>query len=102
MFGEGEDQSKTGTVTDNAGNTATDEVTNIDVDLTAPTADAALSGDEGDDGWFVGDINVDWTVTDALSGPVAASCPDTTITADGQDNVTCTPQDNAGNTGTAV
>ena len=101
-FGEGENQFKTGTVTDKAGNTTSTNVTNIDVDLTAPTADAALTGTEGDDEWFVGNIAVDWTVQDALSGPVADSCPDTSVAADGTGDVTCTPKDVAGNTGTAV
>jgi len=36
VLGEGEDQSVTGTATDNAGNISTDPVSNIDVDLTDP------------------------------------------------------------------
>jgi hypothetical protein len=102
-FGEGENQSDTGTGVDNAGNSATSTVSDIDVDLTDPTADALLIGPAGDDGWFTGDVNVDWTVSDGLSGPVASSCSDTTVTADtANGSVSCTPIDVAGNTGTAV
>jgi hypothetical protein len=37
LFGEGADQGDQGTATDNAGRTATDSVSNVDVDLTAPS-----------------------------------------------------------------
>jgi hypothetical protein len=102
LFGEGENQSDTGVAVDQAGNTATTDVSNIDVDLTAPTADAHLSGTPGDAGWFIGDIAVTWTVHDALSGPLPGTCTDSTIDADGQGQVTCIPQDVAGNTGTGT
>jgi Bacterial Ig-like domain len=38
LFGEGEDQSHSGTAFDNAGNSASATVSNVDVDLTAPTS----------------------------------------------------------------
>ena len=58
--GEGEDQSVTGTVTDNADNTASAEVSDLDIDTTAPIlAGAPTTGPNGA-GWYR-DVAIEWT-----------------------------------------
>jgi len=54
---------------DNAGNTG-DKSNELFVtpDVTAPTSSAALSGVMGDAGWYVSDVTIAITATDALSG----------------------------------
>ena len=76
-FGEGADQEKSGTVYDIAGNSASDGVTNIDVDLTDPTIDASLDKSANAAGWFnaaIGAPTVSFDCADALSG-LAGTCP---------------------------
>jgi FG-GAP repeat/RTX calcium-binding nonapeptide repeat (4 copies) len=52
-------------------------------DVTPPEITYAVSGTLGDNGWYVSDVTVDWTVTDPES-PVTIidGCVDTTISAD--------------------
>jgi hypothetical protein len=92
---QGADQSASGTVSDAAGNSASDSVTGINIDKTAPT----LTG-EFTSGWHSGDVTVAWSCTDALSGPVAQPTDDT-VTGEGSDlSSTRTCTDEAGNTAT--
>ncbi|GIW20286.1 MAG: hypothetical protein KatS3mg065_0582 [Chloroflexota bacterium] len=103
-FGEGEDQSHTGTAVDNAGNSATASVSDVDVDLTAPTISAALDrSPDGTTGWYnlaTGAPTVTYTCTDATSG--IASCTDPYTFGEGEDQShTGTAVDNAGNSATA-
>jgi hypothetical protein len=77
VLGEGANQSAGATVTDAAGNTASANVTGINVDKTAPTLTGAFAA-----GWHTGDVTVTWTCTDALSGP-AAQPADTTVAGEG-------------------
>jgi hypothetical protein len=95
VLGEGADQSASGTATDAAGNTASASVSGINVDKTAPVLSASFSG-----GWHTGDVTVDWSCTDALSG-VGAGPEDDTVTGEG-DNLSSTASctDKAGNTAT--
>src|SRR5213078_1404041 len=89
---EGADQSASGTVTDAAGNSATGGLTGINVDETAP----ALTG-SFPSGWHTGDVTVNWSCADALSGPVAQPAPDT-VTGEGANlSSTATCTDKAGN-----
>ena len=72
-FGEGADQSTTGAATDAAGNSSTADVTDIDVDLTAPVV-ATFDGTELVDGGqyaflFVPAGPTGCTAVDAISGP---------------------------------
>jgi hypothetical protein len=64
-LGEGANQSASGTATDVAGNTASDGVSGIDVDETAPVLTADYST-----AWHTDDVTVTWTCHDALSGIV--------------------------------
>jgi hypothetical protein len=106
-LGQGADQSATGTATDNAGHTATDSVTGINVDKSAPNAPtASVSPAPNVDGWNRTDVVVHFTANGDNGPSGVASCTsDVLITAEtaGQAVVgTCT--DNAGNpsVGTSV
>ncbi|MFD1248885.1 OmpL47-type beta-barrel domain-containing protein [Nocardioides ginsengisoli] len=94
---EGANQSAGGSADDNAGNSAHDGVSGIDVDTTAPVLTGSFPG-----GWHTGDVTVTWTCTDALSG-VAAQPADSTVTGEGSDlGATTTCTDRAGNSSTAT
>jgi hypothetical protein len=69
-FGEGENQSHTGTAVDEAGNSATDGVSDIDVDLTPPTLSWS-NGPQDGESYYFGFVPAAPTCTasDSLSGP---------------------------------
>jgi hypothetical protein len=92
VLGEGLDQSASGTATDAAGNSASAGVTGINIDKTPPVLTGTFAS-----GWHTGDVTVDWSCTDALSGP-AAQPDDEVVTGEG-DNLSSTAScvDNAGN-----
>lgn len=97
---EGADQSVTGTAVDRAGNTATDTVSNIDIDTTAPTA--GFAGTFGSSYSF-GEVPAApaCDASDALSG--LASCIVTGYgTTVGQHTLIATATDLAGNAATAT
>ncbi len=96
-FGEGENQSHSGTAYDNAGNSASDGVTDVDVDLTAPTI-TWNNGPVGGGSYYFGFVPAEPTCTadDSLSG--AASCVVTGYgTGVGTHVMSATAYDNAGN-----
>lgn len=87
-------------VEDQAGNVSAESVT-IHRDATAPQASAGIEGNLGQNGWYVGDVTVNWTPSDATSGvdEAATSCPDGHQVADTTGTeFTCTTTDQAGNT----
>lgn len=98
-FGEGTGLSHDGTVYDNAGNSANEGVSNVDVDLTEPTISAALDRSPAGSGWFniaTGAPTVEFTCSDALSGVV--TCPDDFTFGEGLNlSHSGTVFDNAGN-----
>ncbi len=59
------------------GGTATVTTEDFKIDATAPSVSSSLSGSLGNNGWYIGDVTVSWTVTDAGSG-VATGCADAT------------------------
>ena len=71
------------TITDLAGNTATFTSPVVNIDRSVPVIQSNLSGTAGNNGWYRGDVQVSWTVTDAMS-PVASSngCTSSLVTAD--------------------
>jgi large repetitive protein len=73
-FGEGENQVDSGTATDVAGNTNTAGVSNIDVDLTAPTLSVTIDDTPNGAGWFKTTVHFTTHGLDNLSG--IASCGD--------------------------
>ncbi len=105
---EGKDQKVTGTATDNAGNTATDQA-QVSIDKTdpkiaaavdrAPNANLAANGL----GWYDADVTVTFTCSDALSGidgPTGCPAPKTLGEGYGQ-AASGTATDAAGNTAAA-
>jgi hypothetical protein len=103
-LGEGANQSASGTATDNAGNTANTQVTDINVDLTAP--EVTVTGVINDAIYTLGAVPAaGCDTTDALSGvQTAATVNVTGGDANGLGTFTaqCTgAMDNAGNTGAA-
>lgn len=103
---EGADQSVTGNVTDNAGNSNSVAVSNIDIDKTAPTV--AVTGFGDGNVFIVGGTlpTVGCSSSDGLSGIAATGGPSLTaggLNSNGVGSVTftCTASDNAGNPATA-
>ncbi len=58
----------TGTATDKAGNTATASSTAPAADTTAPVLSGAPTTQPNGNGWYQGDVTVDWTASDPESG----------------------------------
>ena len=82
-------------MTDAAGNSAGAGVTGINVDKTDPVLNGTFPS-----GWHNGDVSVDWSCTDSLSG-VAAQPGEDIVTGEGSDlSSTASCTDNAGNTAT--
>lgn len=100
VFPEGENQSHTGTAVDNAGNSATASVSNIDVDLTAPTIILNVGPADGGEYYF-GFVpplpsEQDILVSDNLSGPNLVGVNGYGLEV-GTHTMTVTAYDNAGN-----
>jgi hypothetical protein len=85
--------------TDNAGNTFTSPLVQVRVDNTAPSVTPNITGTLGDNGWYVSDVTLSWSVSDAGSGIASTTgCSTTSITTDTTGtNYTCSATDNAGN-----
>jgi probable HAF family extracellular repeat protein len=83
-FGEGANQSISGTATDVAGNSASVTVSGINVDGTKPILAGSATTNPSANGWYDGDVTIHWTCSDALSGIIAGSCPpNDTISGEG-------------------
>jgi hypothetical protein len=97
LTSDGANQSASGTATDLAGNSASTTVAGIDIDKTAPTANASASPAPNANGWNNTDVTVTFTGSDALSG-IDACDPAVVLSAEGANQSasgTCT--DKAGN-----
>jgi len=102
-LGEGANQSVTGTAVDNAGNSAEDTVSNINIDKTAPTV--ALVGGPADGGtYYFGFVPAAPTcsASDALSGLEGSCAVQGYSTAIGEHTVTATAADKAGNSSSST
>lgn len=99
-FPEGENQSHGAAVFDYAGNSASASVTDIDVDLTAPTL-TWIGGPADGSSHYYGSVPAEPTCTaeDALSGPAGCSVSGYS-TLVGQHTLTAAALDNAGNSTT--
>lgn len=89
------------TVTCNATNGAglsASESVGIFKDASAPVLSKSVSGTLGNDGWYTGDVTVDWAApSDPHSGIASSSCADVTINADTAGTAsTCTATNGAG------
>ncbi|HWI60517.1 MAG TPA: GON domain-containing protein [Symbiobacteriaceae bacterium] len=103
LTAEGANQSATGTAVDLAGNTASATVSNINIDLTAPSTTASAPS-----GWQNADVTLAFSATDSLSGvketwysvggAAAQAGSSLTLSADGTFAVQYWSVDNAGNT----
>jgi hypothetical protein len=99
---EGEDQSASGSCTDNAGNTTTVILSDIDVDQTDPIVSATATPAPNANGWNNTDVTVSFSGTDALSGIDSCSA-DVVLSTEGTNqgaSGSCT--DSAGNSGSAT
>jgi hypothetical protein len=94
---EGKAQVVTGTVTDNAGNTATDDAV-VNLDKTAPSITGSKDRPANAAGWYSADVTVSFLAEDNLSGIASISDP-TTLGEGENQSVTGTATDVAGNTG---
>ena len=103
-LGEGANQSANGTATDLATNTATDGVSGINIDKTAPGLSGEPTTAANGNGWYNGDVIVPWTCSDALAGIPAGACPaDDTISGEGTNlSATASVSDKADNATTTV
>jgi hypothetical protein len=82
-FGEGYDQSASGTATDAAGNSGAGSLGALNVDRTAPSLSGEPTTPANGAGWYAGDVTIAWTCADALSG-IDGGCPaDSTLTGEG-------------------
>jgi|GEM_PF-3385065 len=104
-FGEGADQAYSQTIYDVAGNSTTAGVTNVDVDLTAPTIVASINpASPAASGWYnmiTGAPTVSYVCADTgSSGVVSGACPDSVTLGEGanQSVAAKTVTDIAGNT----
>ncbi|MGE5262847.1 MAG: PxKF domain-containing protein [Acidobacteriota bacterium] len=94
---EGSNQSATGTCTDNAGNNASNTQTGINIDKTPPTITFVNRTPANTYGWNNGDVTVNWSCADSLSGVVAATASKTVATEGTNQSAIGTCTDNAGN-----
>jgi hypothetical protein len=97
VFGEGADQSASGTCADKAGNVSdAATVDNINVDKTAPTISGAPDRAANGNGWYNADVTVSFTCADALSGVDACTAP-VTLGEGAEQSVPGSVTDKAGN-----
>jgi hypothetical protein len=93
---EGAGQSATGTATDEAGNSATATVNDINIDTTPPVANATASPGPNTYGWNNTNVTVSFTGTDALSGVGSCDVP-VLVSSEGTHSVSGICTDMAGN-----
>jgi len=92
------------TVTDDEGlsTTITHDVTVVDT--TTPIVSATVTGPQGDNGWYTGDVGVTWTVTDDESDVATETgCAPTTVATDtAAVTLTCEATSGGGTTSQSV
>jgi hypothetical protein len=69
-------------VTDRAGNSATFTTAAFKIDLSAPVIQHTVNGIPGNNGWYRGNVQVNWLVTDPQSPYTTSGCAATTVTTD--------------------
>ena len=100
LSNEGAGQTVHGDAVDTAGNTSSADVGPINIDKTKPTLTGAASADANGAGWYNGDVTVNWTGVDALSGIDPATQPaSSTVIGEGANLIAgpVTIADKAGN-----
>jgi hypothetical protein len=98
-FGEGRNQTASGTALDNAGNSKAASVTGLNVDKTAPVLSGSATTLPNSNGWYDNSVVVAWTCSDALSG-IDGACPAaSTVSGEGSNlGASASVSDKAGNT----
>lgn len=72
-------------------------------DTTAPQISYTLTGTQGDNGWYVSDVSVEWTVTDPESAVTTEGCAATTLTTDtAGTELTCRATSDGGTSSSSV
>ena len=98
---EGANQVHTFTVSDLAGNSASANVSDVNIDKTAPVIAAVASPGPNGNGWNNTNVTVSFNASDALSG-IATTSPPVTLTSEGAGQLVAgTAVDRAGNTAAA-
>ena len=83
VTGEGTGLTKQVSVTDRAGNTATFTTPAFKIDRSAPSITETIVGPPGDSGWYRGNVQVTWNVTDPGSTVTSTSgCAASNVTSD--------------------
>ena len=94
---DGAGQTANGTCADLAGNAASASVSGINIDTTAPAIAPLSLPEPNENGWYVGDVLIVWSCSDAGSGPIAEQVS-ATLSGSGADrSATQTCEDLAGN-----
>ena len=91
-------------VSDVAGNASNKASVDVKVDATDPTITPHVSGDEGADGWYTGDVSVSFDTDDTTSGVASETgCDDATVDTDTTAApFDCEVADEAGNTASST
>ena len=72
-------------------------------DNTPPVVAYTVTGTEGKNGWYTGDVTVKWTAADGESALTSAGCPDNTLTTNSSGTVfTCSASSEGGTTTRSV
>jgi hypothetical protein len=96
-------QSVTGTVVDNADNSATATVSGINIDKVAPSLSGAPTTSANAAGWYNGNVTIHWTAADTLSGLAGVAPADSTISSEGTGlTASASVSDKAGNSASAT
>ncbi len=73
------------------------------VDITPPTVTPSVVGTLGNDGWYVGDVEISWQVADADSGVTSTGCNTVTLNTDTAGaSFTCTATSTGGSSSRTV
>ena len=91
-------QSATGTAVDNAGNTVSTTVSDINIDKTTPSIAGSVSPSANANTWHKTDVTVSFTCADVLAGIRSCTLPVTLSTEGADQSVTGTAEDKADNT----
>lgn len=102
LSADGAGQWVTGTAVDNAGNSASATVSGINIDRTAPIISGDATTAPNGNGWYNGDVRVEFICSDALSGLASCGPNENLVGEGGGQSVTGAAVDNAGNSASAT
>ncbi|MGH9458320.1 MAG: hypothetical protein ACRD2J_11860 [Thermoanaerobaculia bacterium] len=99
---EGADQSATATCVDLADNTKSHTETEIHIDLTPPVVAFVARTAPNEHGWNNGDVAIQWSCSDGLSGPIAPFLSQTLTGEGANQSASATCADFADNTASGI